>query len=305
MATISACACGERRIAAWSVPGWTPISSMKRPRPVSSDEVRRAGSTARPTACPALSPCWQMRGWRLPPSRKILPHILMRQEKLSSGGAGCGHSKRSREFHHPASFSALCNAPSARETGNISELARAYAGMVAEEAREMGRLGKAELVADVADAGRPIEHCIDRLLHADDIQVDLRRHPIEDSNSRKKCDRDNPASFANVSRATPAGFQTHRGRDPADAPIARTDFISLIDAGKLRHGVKRRSPRSLDRTVRIHARSARRDGPSGRPPIHREAADRDETSPEGSLKKPGVPLATQPGRKAISHSGSI
>src|SRR5579862_9425369 len=35
---MSACACGERRNAACNVPGWTPISSMKRPRPVSSAE---------------------------------------------------------------------------------------------------------------------------------------------------------------------------------------------------------------------------------------------------------------------------
>src|SRR5437660_12302277 len=34
--TISACACDERSIAAWSVLGRTPRSSMKRPRPVSS-----------------------------------------------------------------------------------------------------------------------------------------------------------------------------------------------------------------------------------------------------------------------------
>ena len=32
---------------------------------------------------------------------------------------------------------------------------------------------------------------------------------------------------------------------------------------------------------------------------------RGDTSPEGWLKKPGAPLAAQPGRNAISHSGSI
>src|SRR5208282_4572666 len=44
MAAISAWAWGERRIAAWSVPGGTPRSSMKRPRPVKSAASSTRGS---------------------------------------------------------------------------------------------------------------------------------------------------------------------------------------------------------------------------------------------------------------------
>ena len=46
--TISACACGERSTAAWAVPGRSPTSSAKRPRPVSS-AASSTRSTARPT----------------------------------------------------------------------------------------------------------------------------------------------------------------------------------------------------------------------------------------------------------------
>ncbi len=47
IAVMRACACGERRMAACSVPGRTPRSSIKRPRP-----VRSAASSTRSTDCP-------------------------------------------------------------------------------------------------------------------------------------------------------------------------------------------------------------------------------------------------------------
>src|SRR5258707_240518 len=114
---------------------------------------------------------------RLPPSRTVLPHSECVSRPYSAAPRIAAIPAHLRTYH-PVSFRwALCNAPSTRKPGNLSKLTRTYAGMVAEEAREVSRLGKAELVADVADARRLIEHRIDRLLHANDVQVDLRRHP--------------------------------------------------------------------------------------------------------------------------------
>src|SRR5258708_3715143 len=124
---------------------------------------------------------------------------------------------------HPVSFRwALCNAPSTRQPGNLSKLTRTYAGMVAEEAREVSRLGKAELVADVADARRLIEHRIDRLLHANDVQVDLRRHPdrgfeqSEEMRARQSC-----LLRKCIKDGAGPGFGPHRSSDAADAPITK------------------------------------------------------------------------------------
>src|SRR6266699_3114869 len=73
--TISACACGERRIAALSVPGRTPRSSMKRPRPVSSAASSTRGID-RPThgepGCSLPANEWL--------TASAIPNILLRTE---------------------------------------------------------------------------------------------------------------------------------------------------------------------------------------------------------------------------------
>ena len=76
----------------------------------------------------------------------------MRQDKLFRGLADGGHINQSQNLPSRLIF-AMCSAASARKTGDIPELARADASMIAEEAREMRRLNKAELLANVAQAG--------------------------------------------------------------------------------------------------------------------------------------------------------
>src|SRR5476651_1729976 len=124
-----------------------------------------------------LARCWQMCGWRLPPSRNVLPRNWMRQESLFSRAADRGHTGRSQDLPSRLISRRLCDAASTREPGNLAKLARADAGVVAEEASEVRRLGKAQPGADVADARRLIEYRVDRLFHAHHVQVDLRRYP--------------------------------------------------------------------------------------------------------------------------------
>src|ERR1700722_11402051 len=173
METISACACGERRIAAWSVPGRTPRSSMKRPRPDSS-----AVSSTRAIDCPthrasgsSLAGKW-LAASAIPKSSRA---FLSRQETIFIRSASSGHTAPSQNLPFRLILS-LCSAASTREPGDVAKLAGADTGVILEEAREMPGLGEAELLADVAEAVGLIEHRIDRLFHAHDVEVDLWRH---------------------------------------------------------------------------------------------------------------------------------
>src|ERR1700710_1037529 len=90
---------------------------------------------------------------------------------------GLRHTGRSQKLPTLLISQSQRSAASARQPGYGAKFAGTHAGMVAEEASEMRRLGKAELVADVADARRLVQNRIDRPFHAHDVQVDLRRHP--------------------------------------------------------------------------------------------------------------------------------
>ena len=119
---------------------------MKRPRPVSS-----AASSTRgidwPTQGEPLMAMLSAMSWLAASAiPKHPPAHLGCVRRSYSAGLGRPAIPADLKTYHPVSFSRMCGAASARETGDIPELARADAGMVAEEAREMRRLGKAELL---------------------------------------------------------------------------------------------------------------------------------------------------------------
>src|ERR1700761_7149484 len=147
----------------------------------------------------------------------------MRQEKLFRGLADGGYINPSQNLPSRLIF-AMCSAASARKTGDVAELARADARMVAEEAGEMGRLGKAELLADIVDAGGLIEHRINRPLHAHDVQINLRRHADRGFEQPEE-GRAPPARFRakGIERNVASGFGPHRGCNLADAPVTRCE----------------------------------------------------------------------------------
>ena len=115
------------------------------------------------------------------PAASAIPNVspaqmLLRQETLFSRVAGPA-IPADLETYHRVSFRRRCAAQhqlASRETFRNSRAS--YAAVVAEEAGEMRRFGKAELVADIADVRGLIEHRVDSLLHPHDIQIDLRRH---------------------------------------------------------------------------------------------------------------------------------
>src|SRR3984893_18965241 len=87
---------------------------------------------------------------------------------------------------------------------------------------------------------------------------------------------------------------------------AERAFISRIEAGKLRHGVKR----SITAIIRSDNAASCAARASGRLIISAarfmaRLRMRGDTSPEGWLKKPDAPLAAQAGRHADRHCGSI
>src|SRR6478609_4513655 len=64
---------------------------------------------------------------------------------------------------------------STRKTRDIAKLARADAGVIAEEAREMRRLRKAKTLAELAERCVLAHDSIERALHADDVEIELWR----------------------------------------------------------------------------------------------------------------------------------
>src|SRR5205814_2012753 len=69
---------------------------------------------------------------------------------------------------------------------DVAELARAHPGVIAEEAREMRRLRKAEALAECAEGHILMHHRIEYLLHAYQIQIDLWRYAERSLEQAKK-----------------------------------------------------------------------------------------------------------------------
>src|SRR3569832_1853744 len=107
------------------------------------------------------------------------------------------------------------------ETSFAPELAWRDTAVVAEKTGEMRGFGKAELMADVGNACRLIEHRVDRLLHPNDVEIDLGRHAdggfeqAEEMRAREPC-----LAGKGFERGSASGFGSHRGRRFSDAPVA-------------------------------------------------------------------------------------
>src|ERR1700739_825686 len=201
---------------------------MKRPRPVNSAE-----SSTRGIDCPThgelesllanaslLAKAW-LAASAIPKNPPA--HVgCIRRNYL--GVSPLAAISTNLKTYHPVSFSAVCSATSTRETGDIPELARADAGMIAKEPREVGRLGKAEALADITDAGGLVQHRVDRLFHAHDVQIDLWRHADRGFEQPEEV-RPRQARFLcqGLKRNALSGFGPHRGHNFADAPVARCD----------------------------------------------------------------------------------
>src|ERR1700722_15607365 len=201
---------------------------MKRPRPVNSDE-----SSTRGIDCPTHGePESLLANASLPAKAWLATSAIPKNppahfgyvRTIYLGASPMAAISTNLKTYHPVSFSTVCSAVSARQTRDIPELARADAGMIAEEAREMSRLGKAELLADVAYARRLVQHRVDRLLHAHDVQIDFWGHADRGFEQPEEV-RPRQARFLSksIERNVASRFGPHRGRNLADAPVARRD----------------------------------------------------------------------------------
>src|SRR6202021_271295 len=121
----------------------------------------------------------------------------------------------------PSHFISLCDATSGREARDVAELARAHAGVVAEEAREMRWLGETKPCADIADIRGLMQYRVNRLLHPHHVQVDLGRHADRGfKQSEEMRARQSRFPGKGINAGPPAGG-SHRGCNPANAPVAR------------------------------------------------------------------------------------
>src|ERR1700748_870416 len=85
----------------------------------------------------------------------------------------------------------------------------------------MRRLRKAELMADVGEARRLIEHRVDRLLHPHDVEIDLRRHADGGFEQAEEVGAGKPGlAGKGLERSSASGFRAHRSRRLSDPPVA-------------------------------------------------------------------------------------
>ena len=149
-------------------------------------------------------------------------HALCAREHVFSGRTGPNAGK-SRNLPNRLIFAGV-EASSARQTGNVAEFARADAGMVPEEAGEMGRLGKAQLRADVVKrtCGRLSTRSTARSIRTH-VHIDFRRRADGGFEQPEEM-RARQSGFLRQLRNAVGLQPPHAdGRDgAADAPIAGT-----------------------------------------------------------------------------------
>src|SRR5882724_1232985 len=113
-----------------------------------------------------------------------------------------------------------CAAISARKARDVAEFARADAGMVTEEAREMRGLRKTEALAKLAEWRVLAHHRVQRTFHPHHIEIELWRDAergLEQAEKLRAGQAGPPHELTDARVGIPATHGIHRAPDP---PVA-------------------------------------------------------------------------------------